>query len=89
MIRKFSMAATLALFALVSSLSVGSAEANGGWHGGGGWNGGGWHGGWHGGGWGWHPGWGYHYSRWPGYYGYNPYYVPYCYVTVYGTTACY
>jgi hypothetical protein len=79
MIRKVSMAATVALIALLSSVGLGTAEAHG-WGGHGGY---GWHGGW---GHGWHAGWG-HY--WPGYYGYNPYYAPNCYLTVYGTTYCY
>ena len=61
--------------ALTSSISVGAAQAQ--WA----------HWGYHG--WG-YPGWGYH-AWWPRYYGYysTPYVAPACYVTVYGTTACY
>ena len=80
MARKFAMVAAVALVALTSSISIGTAQAR--WsH----WGYQGW--GYHG--WG-YPGWGY--RAWgPRYYGYypTPYVAPACYVTVYGTTACY
>ena len=75
MARKFLMVAAVALVALTSSISIGTAQAR--------WS----HWGYHG--WG-YPGWGYR-AWWPRYYGYypTPYVAPACYVTVYGTTACY
>ena len=79
MARKFLMVAAVALVALTSSISIGTAQAHWShW----GYNGWGYHG------WG-YPGWGYR-AWWPRYYGYysTPYVAPACYVTVYGTTAC-
>ena len=80
MARKLLMVAAVALVALTSSISIGTAQAH--WsH----WGYQGW--GYHG--WG-YPGWGY--RAWgPRYYSYypTPYVAPACYVTVYGTTACY
>jgi hypothetical protein len=78
MARKFLMVAAVALVALTSSISVGTAQAhwaNRGYYGWGypGWGYPGWR----------YPGWGYR-AWWPGYYRY-----PACYVTAYGTTACY
>ena len=74
MLRKLSMVAAVALVALISSISFGTAEAHP-W---------GWHGGWG------YAGWGYHYwgPRYYGY-GNVPYLGPQCYVTVYGNTVCY
>ena len=77
MARKLLMVAAVALVALTSSISIGTAQAHWGYYG-----------------WGYHgwsyPGSGYR-AWWPRYYGYYP--TPYaaraCYVTVYGTTACY
>jgi len=80
MARKFLMVAAVALVALTSSISIGTAQARWShW----GYNGWGYHG------WG-YPGWGYR-AWWPRYYGYypTPYVAPACYVTAYGTTACY
>jgi hypothetical protein len=75
MARKLLMVAAVALVALTSSFSSGTAQAHWG------------HWGYYG--WG-YPGWGYH-AWWPGYTGYYyaPYVAPACYVTVYGTRACY
>ena len=75
MARKLLMVAAVALVTLTSSISVGIAHAH--WvH-------------WSQHGWG-RAGQGYN-SWWPGYSGYYyaPYVAPGCYVTVYGTTACY
>ena len=80
MARKFLMVAAVALVALTSSISNGTAQARWShW----GYNGWGYHG------WG-YPGWGYR-AWWPRYYGCypTPYVAPACYVTAYGTTACY
>jgi hypothetical protein len=80
MARKFLMVAAVALVALTSSISIGTAQAHWSqW----GYNGWGYHG------WG-YPGWGYR-AWWSRYYGYypTPYVAPACYVTAYGTTACY
>ena len=77
---KVLMVAAVALVALTSSISIGTAQAHWShW----GYNGWGYHG------WG-YPGWGYR-AWWPRYYGYypTPYVAPACYVTAYGTTACY
>ena len=82
MIRKSLMVAAVAMIALTSSLSVGTANA---W---------GWYGGWHGG-WGYHGWGGYH---WGGYGFYRPYfgyyhpyaayYGPRCWVGPYGGYHC-
>ncbi len=75
MARKLLMVAAVALVALTSSISIGTAQAH--------WAYWGYYHGWG------YPGWGYH-AWWPGYYRYyRPYVGPACYVTVYGTTACY
>jgi hypothetical protein len=80
MTRKLLMVAAVALVALTSSISIGTAQAHRAHWGCHGWD-------YPGSG---YPGWGYH-ARWPRYYGYysTPYIAPACYVTVYGTTACY
>jgi hypothetical protein len=74
MTRKFLMIAAVAMVALTSSLSVGTAEAR--W-----WGGYGWHGYWHGY-YGWRGGWGprFYYAYWgPRYYGYwGPHYYYRC-----------
>src|SRR5271170_4225963 len=96
MTRKFLMTVAIVAFALIASIGTGTARAHG--FGGGGFHGGGFgSGGFHGGGFG-----GRGFDRrgsfnggffggyggfYPGYYGYG--YAPYCYYTVYGTTACY
>ena len=80
MARKFAMVAAVALVALTSSISIGTAQARCSHWGYQGWGYQGWG----------YPGWGY--RAWgPRYYGYypTPYVAPACYVTVYGTTACY
>jgi hypothetical protein len=74
MARKLVIAAALALVALTSTISIGIAQAH--WA----------HWGYYG--WG-YPGWAYR-PWWSGYYGfYRPYSGPVCYVTAFGTTACY
>ena len=93
MTRKLWMMAAIAAIALTPLIGIGTAEAHGGGFGGGGFHGGGFHSG------GFHDR-GFHDRRafrgfrlgyggflggyYPGYYGYRT-----CYVTVYGTTACY
>jgi hypothetical protein len=96
MTRKLLMTVTIIAIALTPSIGIGTAHAHG--FGGGGFHGGGFGGrGFHGGGFG-----GRGFDRrgffnevffggyggfYPGYYGYGS--APYCYYTVYGTTACY
>jgi hypothetical protein len=84
MTRKLLMTVAIVALALTPSIGIGTAHAHafgGGFHGGG-FHGGGFHGGgfrgrgFFGG-----------YGGFVPYYGYG--YVPYCYYTVYGTTACY
>lgn len=74
MTREFLMAPILSLFVVGAATSAGTARADWYHHG-------------------WHHGYGWqlrHYGVWyPGYYSYVPYAPPTCYVTVYGTTACY
>jgi hypothetical protein len=95
MTRKLLMALAIVSLTLTPSIGIGTAPAHG--FGGGGFHGGGFHGGgFHGGG--FHGG-GFHgrgffnggffggYGGFVPYYGYG--YAPYCYYTVYGTTACY
>ena len=93
MTRKLWMMAAIVAIALTPLIGIGTAEAHGGGFGGGGFRGGGFHGG------GVHDR-GFHDRRefrgfrlgyggflggyYPGYYGYQN-----CYLTVYGTTACY
>ena len=93
MTRKLWMMAAIVAIALSPLIGIGTAEAHGGGFGGGGFHGGGFHSG------GFHDR-GFHDRRafrgfrlgyggflggyYPGYYGYRT-----CYLTVYGTTACY
>ena|ERR1700722_20423397 len=93
MTRKLWMMAAIVAIALTPLIGIGTAEAHGGGFGGGGFHGGGFHSG------GFHDR-GFHDRRafrgfrlgyggflggyYPGYYGYRT-----CYLTVYGTTACY
>ena len=92
MTRKLLMTVAIVAIALIPSIGIGTAQAHG--FGGGGFHGGGFHGGGFGdrgfGGRGFdRPGFfnGGFFGGYPGYYGYG--YAPYCYYTVYGTTACY
>ncbi len=74
MARKLLMVAAVALVALTSSISIGTAQAHRA-HWGYGWG---------------YPAWGYHawWPGYFGFYS-TPYVVPACYRTVYGTIACY
>ncbi|HZT86819.1 MAG TPA: hypothetical protein VFA12_02550 [Stellaceae bacterium] len=74
MTRKFLLIAAVALFGLTSSLSIGSAQAQGWYH-----HGNGWYHGWG------YPGWGYRYG-----YSYGPYYnYSNCYYAYNGALVCY
>jgi hypothetical protein len=98
MTRKWLMTAAIVIAAFIAPIGIGTADAYGGGHGGGGFHGGGFRGGDFRGGNFYHRGFdgrrdfrgdGFRFggvfgSYYPRYYGYGT-----CYLTVYGTTACY
>ena len=83
---KFLMIVAIVAIALTPSIGIGTAQAHG--FGGGGFHGGGFGGrGFDGRGFAHRGFFGGYGGFYPGYYGYG--YAPYCYYTIYGTTACY